>query len=320
MGQMVMETKIDYLSFINTICKMVKEMLGDEYQVQIHKVTKNNSLELDSLLVLQKGRDFAPNIYLQHYYESYQEGTSIQEIAERICIIYRNNTKPKLNEEFNYSLEKMKEFIVYRLISYEKNQKLLSQIPHVKYLDLAITFQCLVRDDDEGIGTIRITNEHMKLWRTSTEELITHAAKNTCRLLPASIRTMEDTIIGLLNDEMSYSNESGEWDGVYDQLITNSLFEDKPPMYILTNHKGINGASCILYDNLLNNFSNQVQSDFYILPSSVHEVILLPFHKNIDRESLKKLVKDVNYTQVAPEEVLSDQVYYYSREKDAIIL
>ena len=64
MGQMVMETKIDYLSFINTICKMVKEMLGDEYQVQIHKVTKNNSLELDSLLVLQKGRDFAPNIYL----------------------------------------------------------------------------------------------------------------------------------------------------------------------------------------------------------------------------------------------------------------
>ena len=90
MGQMVMETKIDYLSFINTICKMVKEMLGDEYQVQIHKVTKNNSLELDSLLVLQKGRDFAPNIYLQPYYESYR-GQSIQEIAERICIIYRNN-------------------------------------------------------------------------------------------------------------------------------------------------------------------------------------------------------------------------------------
>lgn len=320
MIQTVMEEKVNYHSFTDTICSSVKQLLGEEYQVQIHKVTKNNALELDSLMVFRKGRNFAPNIYLLPYYESYLEGTTIQEISERLCKVYRYNTKPILRDDFTYSLEEMKRFITYRLVSYERNQKLLSQVPHVKYLDLAIIFQCLVRDDEDGIGTIRITNEHMKLWKTSIEEIESYAVANTSTLLPASIRTMSDTINGLLHDEMTCGGEDDIAEELLDEWIKNSLSQDNPPMYILTNQKSINGASCILYNNLLHDFSNQIQSDFYILPSSVHEVILVPFNKNMKKDSLEQMVQDVNRTQVAQEEVLSDRVYYYSREKNGIVL
>lgn len=320
MIQTVREEKFDYLVFSHTICSKVKELLGDEYQVEIHKITKNNSLELDSLVALQKGKTFAPNIYLLPYYESYMEGATIQEIAERLCKVYRQHCKSILSEEFVFSLERMRQLITYRLISFDSNQKLLSQIPHIKYLDLAITFQCLVRDDDEGIGTIRITNEHMKMWKISTEELLSYASKNTRRLFPPSIRTMKDTICSLLCNEMMNHCEDDCYEDFYNQLISSSLSMDSPPMYILSNQKGINGASCILYKNLLNDFSNQIQSDFFILPSSVHEVILIPFQENIKKESLEHMVQDVNRTQVALEEVLSDRVYFYSREKKGIIL
>ncbi|HBY71659.1 MAG TPA: hypothetical protein DEG06_05395 [Lachnospiraceae bacterium] len=320
MLQVVMEEKLDYLSFINTVCGKVKEALGEEYQVQICKVIKNNSLELDSLVVLKKGRNYAPNIYLLSYYESYLGGTPVPEIVGRLCMLYQSYEEPVLSRDFTYSLKEMKQCIIYRLVSFERNQKLLSQIPHIKYLDLAVTFHCVVRDDEEGIGTIRITNEHMKQWKTTTEELSSYAAKNTSRWFPASIRSMEETILGLLREEHEQSKEDVITEEWMEQRIANQRSEKKHTMYILTNQKGINGASCLLYSNLLFDFANNIQSDLYILPSSIHEVILVPSQKKIKKESLEQMVWEVNHTHVAPEEVLSDRVYYYSRENNSIRL
>lgn len=320
MLQVVMEEKIGYLSFVDTVCGKVKKILGEEYQVQICKVIKNNSLELDSLVVLKEGRNYAPNIYLLPYYESYLEGTPVQEVVKRLCVIYQNQEGPILSEDFTYSLEEMKQYIIYRLVSFERNQKLLSQIPHIKYLDLAITFHCLVREDEEGIGTIRITNEHMKQWKTTTEELNTYAARNTSKRFPASIKNIGETILGLLHEERNQKSEEAMAEEWMEQLIKSQQSAGNHSMYILTNQKGINGASCILYSNILFDFACQIKSDFYILPSSIHEVILVPSRKKIDKENLEQMVWEVNHTHVAPEEVLSDRVYYYSRENNAILL
>ena len=91
-------------------------------------------------------------------------------------------------------------------------------------------------------------------------------------------------------------------------------------MYILSNQKGINGASCLLYENILLDFANQIRSDLYILPSSIHEIILIPYQKETTLQALIEMVRDINCTQVAPEEVLSDSVYRFSREKNAIVM
>jgi len=319
MIQVLKESTNDYNSFVNEITGKVKKLMGEEYSAQIYKVTKNNSMELDSLVLLKQGKNFAPNIYLLPYYEAFTEGVSVKELAERLCAIYKSSAIPIMDEEFSYSFEEMKPYIIYRVVSYERNRKLLAQIPHIKYLDLAITYHCLVRDDDEGIGTIRITNEHMLLWKSSLQELHTLATGNTKTLFPSTIRSMGEVIKGMFTDEMLLNR-----DDLNEEMLDCILYDDvntnQHKMYILSNLKGINGASCILYEDVLRGFAKQIQSDFYILPSSIHEIILVPFDPSIEKESLVEMVKDVNRTQVARDEVLSDRVYYFSRKSNIIAM
>ena len=213
----------------------------------------------------------------------------------------------------------MKSNITYRLISFNRNEKLLSQVPYIKYLDLAITFHCLVKEDEDGIGTIRITNEHLSAWNISLEDLQEVANINTCNLFPATIKSMEDTIKGIVMDTPIKGGENIS-DDDFSLLLNPSYYNDNASMYVLTNKQGINGASCLLYEDLIRSFADKLQSDLYILPSSIHELILIPTQNNGDRSSLKEMVVEVNLTQVAPEEVLSDNVYYFNRKQNAIIL
>ncbi|MDD4111750.1 MAG: DUF5688 family protein [Herbinix sp.] len=305
----VKEEVLDYTSFVSFIKDEVTDRMGQGYNIRLFKVMKNNALELDSLVVLKEGENIAPNIYLNAYYDSYIEGTPLTEILDRLCMVYSNCAIPIVQPDFEYSLELMRSYIFFRLVSLERNKKLLTQVPHFKYLDLALTFHCLVRSEEEGIGTIRITNEHIETWGISCDELRELAEENTKRLFPPVIKTMGEVIQGLL-----YKDEDEE---ILDFM---SKDEDIYPMYILTNQKGINGASCMIYKDVIKEFAQLIKSDIYILPSSIHEIILIPLEGSEDKERFKRMVIDINSSQVPADEVLSDSVYMYSLEKDAIVL
>lgn len=320
MQQLVKETVSNYNEFINKITDRVKEMMGEEFSVRICKVIKNNSLELDSLVILKKGKNFAPNIYLLPYFEAFMRGESVNNLAKKICDIIKNNMISAVNEKFSYSYEDIKQFIIYRLVSFEKNKKLLDKIPYIKFLDMAITFHCLVREDEDGIGTIRITNEHMQMWEVSQQDIYVLAVNNTEKLFPQSIRNMNEVIMGMLQEECSCSIDEEFSDKLANNFISNQNAANDHRMYILSNQKGINGATCLLYENVLHKFAEQIQSDFFILPSSIHEVILVPYDKTLAKEILIDMVREVNQTQVARDEVLSDTVYFYSRKNNAIML
>ena len=329
MLQFIKEETCSYDHFIDMVKHKVAQQMGEGYSVSIYKVTKNNSLELDSLVVLKEGKNFAPNIYLRSYYESHLEGVGIDEITDRLCCIYNNSLLPIVKDDFSYRFDEMKSCIIYRLVNYDKNEKLLCNIPHIKYLDLAITFHCLVRNDEEGIGTIRITNEHMELWDITVSELEEVSRYNTSKFFPANIRSIDEVLRQLMQDETYQINE--EDISYFSEGADGYPNTDKVSMYILSNKKGINGASCLLYDEVITDFANSINSDLYILPSSIHEVIMIPAaseayqascikENDISTESLCRMVEEVNRTQVAIEEVLSDRVYYYSRESDEIIM
>lgn len=307
----VKDELLDYGSFVSFIKEIITERMGQGYSIRIFKVMKNNSLELDSLVVLKDGKNFAPNIYLNIYYDSYISGTPIIEVADRICMIYKHCAIPIVQEDFEYTLELMKPYIFFRLVSFERNKKLLKQIPHIRYLDLAITFHCLVRSEAEGIGTIRITNDHIEQWGIACDELKELACHNTKRLFPPTIRTMEEVIKELISNEEDGDNGWYDYDRPEGELY---------PMYILTNEKGINGASCLLYKDIIREFAQLIDSDLYILPSSIHEIILVPLKDLKDKDRFQSMVEDINIYQVPPEEILSDHVYVYSKEKDEIIM
>lgn len=320
MEQLLKETVCDYATFIDNFAAQVKDMMGEDYIARIIKVTKNNALELDSLVLMKEGRNFAPNIYLLPYYESYMEGTDITELATRVCAICNNCTSPVKHNDFTYHFEAMKPNIIYRLVNYEMNKKLLNQIPHLRYLDLAVTFHCLVHDDHDGIGTIRITNEHLQQWNASVKDLNKLAISNTNKLFPPVIRSMEEVIRSMFREEYPDDLCNMLSDEAVNDMLDSAVMSGGHRMYILSNTKGINGATSLLYKNTLRNFSEQIRSDLYILPSSIHEVILVPYDKSISMEALVSMVQDVNRTQVSCDEVLSDSVYFYSRENNAITM
>lgn len=320
MLQLVNEKVSNYETFINDITEMVRDMMGEEYSVRIYKVTKNNSLELDSLVMLKEGKNFAPNIYLLPYYEAYMKGSSMKELADKLCDVYRNQTLQAIDKDFSFTYETVKPYIIYRLVSYNRNKKLLEKIPHIKYLDMAITFHCLVREDKEGIGSIRITNEHMKQWEISVQEIYKLSIENTRKLFPPVIRSMDEIILGMLQEEYIAGKEDELSDQILNQIIDSNSKSKEHKMFVLSNQKGINGAACLLYDNLLKGFCNQVHSDLYILPSSIHEVILVPYSETFSKVVLEEMVKEVNMTQVACDEILSDRVYFYSRKDNKIMI
>jgi hypothetical protein len=226
--------------------------LGEDYQIELKHVLKNNGVMLDGLLIRKYNQSVSPSIYLNQYYEQYNEGRDFQEILEEILGTYEASQEEsiQIGLNFKYEFDQMKSIITYRLINYEKNKHLLKKIPHIRFLDLAVTFHCIIRNDEDGIGTVRVTQEHQQNWEISVEELWKLAAVNTRRLFPAVIRPMEDIVLDLMSQNHLES-----------ELEFNS---HSTHMYVLTNTKGINGATCLLYQGVLEEFAHKLGSDFYI--------------------------------------------------------
>lgn len=318
---------MEYNQFVDDVQNCIRVKVEDGYEVKVNRIKKNNSVILDGIVLFREGDTISPNIYLNNYYSRYMEGESVDTIAQDIINTYKESKRRQAPEyeqfefKFEFKFENIKDRIVYRLVNYSKNTKLLEEVPSVRFLDLAITFHCLVKQDEEGIGTIRITNEHLENFGLSVKELMQLAVKNTSRLFPLKISTMEDVIYSLFKKElcgMAVSSEE-ENEEMFRKLFAQILPEDGgPKMYILSNEAGINGATAMLYRDGLKEFANRLDCDFYILPSSIHEVILVPYDESLSREELKNMVSEVNGSQVPVDEILSDKVYIYRRKNNRV--
>ena len=119
--------------------------------------------------------------------------------------------------------------------------------------------------------------------------------------------------------EIIYDSADALDEEMMETFFDMNVYEDSAfPMYVATNVFKMNGACILLYDGVLKKFAEKIGSDFYILPSSVHEVIFVPANGDMDARYLIQMVKEVNATEVAPDEVLSDNVYIYHADKDFV--
>lgn len=189
--------------------------------------------------------------------------------------------------------EKIKEQILFQVVNAQKNRDLLEHVPHEIHLDLALVFFYIADQEDGRKKIFLFNNAQMKEHGITKKELKKWAMENTPRLLPVSFHSMGD-------------------------LLREFQFEDQitaahVPMYVLTNVKMFLGAACIFYPCVLPSIGKAVQSDFFILPSSVHECIILPASSAYTRCELEKIVYEVNITQVPEQEILSDHVYFYQK-------
>lgn len=302
-------TKLSYEDFKNYVVEEL-EMSFPDSEIKINKIIKNNGIILDGLIIMKADSKISPTIYLNGRYEDYvNKKLLIEDVVEEIICTYMNASAQMpetilYNNGFDLSYDKIKPFISCRLINYEANTELLKTAPYIKILDMAVVFNIFATEMEGSIGTIKITNEYLQSWNISIDELYDVAMQNTQRLFPEKMQEMYNVIkdiIGITNDEIEEAQEG-------------------KPMYVLSNEKGINGAVCILYDGVLKDISNKLKADLIILPSSIHEVIILPAIQGIDIKGFSDIVKDINQTQVPPDEVLSNSVYYYDSKKDDILI
>ncbi|WP_313345098.1 DUF5688 family protein [Lacrimispora sp.] len=306
---------MDYIQFLEEVRAAVQERLGSDYEIRIQKITKNNGIVLDGLIIGKASKNIAPTIYLNSYYMHYTHGMSLQEILEDIISAYKENDDVVLgNMRELLDFNNLRNKVAFKLIQREKNQELLKDVPYIEFLDLAVVFYLILDEHKEGQMTALIHNSHMEPWGVDKEELYCVAKKNTPILLPPEIKTMKEIMYDILKGHL----EEVEIEEMDDDLL--DFESQKPPLYVLSNIKQINGAGCILYDGCLNDFAIYQNTDIIILPSSTHEVILVPDDGKLDYRELQKMVGDINESEVPKEDVLSDRIYKYSRHDRSISL
>lgn len=303
---------MDYERFLEEVRFAVQEKLGDGHEISVQKVTKNNGIVLDGLVISSKDKKFAPTIYLNSYYMCFAVGKSLPEILDEIIAGYEENKDIAFgNMEKLLNFNNLKDKIVYKLVHKEWNRELLEDIPSFEFLDLAVVFYLILEKNRKGQMTALIHNAHMTSWAVTKEELYQLAKENTPKLLPPVIRGLKDVMREIMRRSL---DEPFEKELPEDFLDNSSLM---PPLYVLTNQTQINGASCILYDNCLAEFAAKQDSNIIIIPSSIHETLLVP-DQGLDYNELLTMVIDINKTEVLEEEVLANSVYKYEREEGKI--
>lgn len=302
------ETIKNMEEFASQIAKKVKKSIGVGCQVRVQTVTKTNQVTLQGLVILSKKSNVSPTIYLEPFWESYQNGVPLEILTEKIVTIYKEDTpKNSIDLEFFKEFEKVKDRICYRLIHRAENEALLQKIPHKEFLDMAICFYYAYQNPEMGDGTILLYNNHMEAWGTTVEELHLLAKENTPKLFPwesISLRDMVEEMFGVKDCNDYFRESCEERDGC-------NPLADRITMQVLGNSKHVHGAAVLLYDGVTEQMAELLGGSYYILPSSVHEVILLKDSGKEETKVLKEMIADVNRTQVPPEEVLSNSLYFY---------
>ena len=289
---------MNYQQFVTIIKNKLAQKLNEDISLQIHTALKNNSKERVGITITDKHINISPTIYLEEYFQQFKEGIPISHIVNSIINVYH-----EVKFEHNWNVQSVKDFelmqskIVYKLILANKNELLLQSMPFVAYLDFAIVFYILFEIDESGTATIPITHELMQIWGVTLNEIQQYAFQNAPKLLPSVFKPMKVIVDELLGETIRHCD--------YSENL----------MFVLTNSLKSFGAACILYDGMLQEISEQLGENFFVLPSSIHEMIIIPESNSPSRVLLNEMLTDVNQTHVADEEILAERVYYYNRDK-----
>lgn len=284
-----------YDEFKETVVDKIRDYLPVKYKnysIEVHKISKINE-ELDALCVINTNLKIgvSPIVYINQMYEEYRKNKSLPDVLKTAAETI-SNTHVDINLTLDY--KNLRENTIFVLVNAEDNKAMLSNVPHKRFLDLAIVFRWLIqRDNEKFMGTI-ITNEIAGKYNLNTDELFDIAKENTKRIYKPRFENVVDLVNRLSPNDPIPNDKS-------------------VPMYILSNDIALEGASYILYDDILKDIKTQLGEDYYVIPSSINEVIIVPC-STIDAEYTKTMLRNVNRSVVAKQEVLSNNVYRFDGE------
>ncbi len=301
-----------YEEFKHIVITELETKFSPGTSITIQQIFHNNTILEDALTILEPELNISPTIYLNSYFQQLEKGIALSTVINEIYSYYQEHHSPHcIDTSFFTCFDNIRSRIVYKLIHQEKNQELLKEVPWIPYLDLAIVFYCLLSSSPYENASVLIRNEHLAYWDASIDDLLSLAQQNTPFLLASCCDSLTDLLLPIM-EQLPFKKQKDTSAGLASSTPV--------PMYVLTNQQRFLGACCILYDNVLKDIAHHLDCDLYILPSSIHEVILIPTTVTESVLTLSQMVCEVNQSDVLEEEILSDHIYYYHRSTDTITI
>lgn len=256
--------------------------------VELNEVTKSNDEAHIGLVIRKEGSNMAPNIYLEDYYSDFQSGDTMEEIISRIVDVRILNDVDGIDIENYTNLSLVRDKISCKLLNAKANELYLADKPHTKFLDLVVMYVVNI----SKTMTMPITNDVLEKFGITKPTLHKIAMKNLAESAN-KIESLQDVLKHLVGED-------------------NDLASEDTGVTVLTNNESKFGANLILDKGVMEAVSKRMGGDFIIIPSSIHEVLIMPM--SFGTEGLTDMIRTVNASSVDPVDVLSDHPYVYSTE------
>lgn len=317
---------LSFEEFSQKIKNEIMQYMPQEYHDAVFglvEINKQND-EKYTALVMDTAQKIAPNLYLESYYHTYQETEEIETILQAIAQKYLDAMKQGeeiLGFDVNDYVQ-VKERLFLSVLNKENNEQYIKGhcYKEVPGTDLVAAVKVLCNGKDGEQATFMVNGSQLSAWGISEEGIYEQAFLNTPGLFPPELMNMKDVIknLSLMEDmdpDLASLLQSIPEAEQADPFV---LLPQEP--YILGNDKKMNGATALLYQDTLQTIAERTGSNFFILPSSIHELILIKDTGDVDVEDLQLKVMDVNRTVLSPEDFLSDEIYCYDRQEQKIFM
>lgn len=273
-------------AFVETLQERMEEQQKFRIDPDVQLVKKTN-IEKAAVMVRLDEKVGVP-IYTEDLYQQFREGLSVEEIADRMVEVL-HQARIESPEIPDLTAENARERITLTLVNAKMNTDLLETVPHYEVAggELAAVPRWYISEE----ASFLVTSEMARQMKLTPEEVL-QIGKKSIDQQDFKIRTMQEIIAEMMGD--TFMDAFPPLDG--------------PPMIVLTNERGVQGANALLSEKALAEVERRIGS-YVVLPSSLHEVICIPIDEKMDPDTLRSMVREVNLGQVAPEERLSDEVF-----------
>lgn len=243
------------------------------------------------------------SVRVDEVYKAYHEGAKLNAIVNYISndVLHAKNYNiyDKTKTLIDYDTAKSRLFV--RLLNCDRNSDILKNVVHKTLGDIALTV-CAIVDNRENLISTKILKSMVEKWRKTETDIFNEALENTYRATPPRIYKWE----GVLCDE-SYAGESFMNDE--DVCDLDKSFSGN----ILSTTRKTNGAVAVFLPGVAEKISELLDSDFYMVFTSIHEVMIHSTGSGVDLKDLKLVLQDTLREATPSSDYLTEKFYKYNR-------
>ena len=295
---------MNYEEFKQQIIDDLKDRLGDDFKLSVNEVKKLNQ-SYEAVTVTPEGSNIGVNMSLDKLYDAIQNDVPYETVVDRTVDAIENgfDQAPKFDVNMLSDYEQMKNKLAMEVVSAEANAEMLETVPHKSIEDMAVVYRFVLESSESGGASVLVTNQLLENMGVTPEQLHADAMENAPQLRPAVIMGMSEMMAEMMGVDQA-------------EMLGMIVPPEDEKMFVATVPDKTHGAGVLAYQDFMDQAAERVGGDFFILPSSIHECLLVRDNGQMKYEDLEAMVRDVNATQVDPADKLTDSVYHYdSKEK-----